>query len=212
MYMVPTEIILFEDNGNLRQSLAYLLGRTGGFAVTGNYGNCTDAFNITQKLRPHVVLMDIDMPGETGIKAVSLVKGASPSTAVVMYAVFEDDDKLFKCLCAGAGGYLLKKTPPSKIPDGIFEVMNSGASISPNIARQVLAAFNKKKNINEYNLSPREAEVLQLLIKGYSVKTAAVQLNIPFDTGRAHLRNVYQKLHVNHANETIAKVLKEKIF
>ncbi len=209
--MSPTEIILFEDNSNLRQSLAYLLGGTNVFVVTGNYGNCTDALNIAKKLKPHVVLMDIDMPGDSGIKAVSLVKGANPSTAVVMYAVFEDDDKLFKCLCAGASGYLLKKTHPSKITDSIFDVMNSGAPISPNIARQVLAAFNQKKNANEYSLSPREIEMLQLLIKGYSVKTAAVQLNIPFDTGRSHLRNIYQKLHVNYANEGIAKVLKEKI-
>jgi DNA-binding NarL/FixJ family response regulator len=209
--VVPTEIVLFEDNSNLRQSLTCLLAATDVFVVTGNYGNCTDAVNITRKLRPHVVLMDIDMPGDSGINAVSLVKGASPSTAVVMYAVFEDDDKLFKCLCAGASGYLLKKTQPSKIADCIFEVMNSGAPISPNIARQVLAAFNQKKHANEYSLSPRETEVLQLLIKGYSVKTAATQLGISFDTGRAHLRNVYQKLHINYASEAVAKVVKEKI-
>jgi DNA-binding NarL/FixJ family response regulator len=209
--MAPTEIVLFEDNNNLRQSLAYLLSNSDGFVVTGSYGNCNNAFEITQNLTPHVVLMDIDMPGDSGIQGVAMVKQARPQTYVIMYTVFEDDDKLFKCLCAGANGYLLKKTPPGKLVEAINEVINGGAPMSPNIATKVLATFRQKAPANEYNLSPRETEVLQLLVKGYSIKMIAAELTIAFDTSRTHLKNIYQKLHVTCGKEAIAKTLKEKI-
>ena len=151
------------------------------------------------------------MPGESGIKGVSLVKEARPQTAVIMYTVFEDDDKLFQCLCAGANGYLLKKTPPAQLFNAIQEVMEGGAPMSPIIARKVLNTFQQKQYINQYNLSPRETEVLQLLIKGYSIKLIASELNIAFDTVRSHLKNIYQKLHVYCGKEAIAKALIEKI-
>lgn len=205
------EIILFEDNNNLRESLTYLLNNAEGFVVTGSYNNCTDALAIARSLKPHVVLMDIDMPGESGINGVAMVKEGNPLTNVIMYTVFEDDEKLYKCLCAGANGYLLKKTPTAKLIDAIHEVMNGGAPMSPNIARKVLATFKQRTIENQYNLSPREIDVLQLLIKGYSIKMIAAELNIAFDTGRTHLKNIYQKLHVNCGKEAIAKTLKEKL-
>ncbi len=107
-------IIIFEDNDRLRESLTYLLDSIPDYEILGNYNNCSDATNITRVYKPDIVLMDIDMPGESGIKGVSMVKEASPQTAVIMYTVFEDDEKLFQCLCAGANGYLLKKTPTRK--------------------------------------------------------------------------------------------------
>ena len=150
------------------------------------------------------------MPGHTGIEGVAMIKEANPLTAVIMYTVFEDDEKLFKCLCAGANGYLLKKTPPSKLFDAIQEVLNGGAPMSPAIAKKVLNTFQQKQN-NKYNLTPRETEVLQLLNKGYTIKMIAAQLDIAFDTARSHLKNIYQKLHVNCGKEAIAKALNEKI-
>ena len=127
-----------------------------------------------------------------------------------MYTVFEDDEKLFQCLYAGANGYLLKKTPPTRLIDAISEVLQGGAPMSPVIARKVLETFQHSKT-NHYHLSPREVEVLQLLTKGHSAKMIGAELDISFDTARYHLKNIYQKLHVNCGKEAIAKALGERI-
>jgi DNA-binding NarL/FixJ family response regulator len=203
-------IVIFEDNERLRESLAYLLGMNG-YEVAGNYSQCTDAANIIRVYKPDVVLMDIDMPGQSGIIGVQLIKEARPATSVIMYTVFEDDEKLFQCLCAGANGYLLKKTAPAKLFDAIQEVLEGGAPMSPVIAKKVLASFRTQSEPNKYNLSSREMEVLQWLSKGYSIKIIASEMNISFDTVRSHLKNIYQKLHVNCGKEAIAKALGERI-
>ena len=155
--------------------------------------------------------MDIDMPGASGIDGVAAIKAVRPQTAVIMYTVFEDDDRLFQCLCAGADGYLLKKTPPAQLFNAIHDVMQGGAPMSPIIARKVLASFKHKQNPRQYNLSHRETEVLELLIKGYSIKIIASELSVAFDTVRSHLKNIYQKLHVSCGKEAIAKAINEKI-
>jgi DNA-binding NarL/FixJ family response regulator len=204
------KIILFEDNERLRESLAYLL-KMNGYDVVGDYNNCTEAATIARVYQPDVVLMDIDMPGESGITGVARIKEARPETAVIMYTVFEDDDKLFKCLCAGANGYLLKKTPPAKIFEAIQDVLEGGAPMSPTIAKKVLGTFQSQQQSNKYHLSPREIEVLQWLVKGYSIKHIAMEMFIAFDTARTHLKNIYQKLHVNCGKEAIAKALGERI-
>ena len=204
-------IVIFEDNDRLRESLAYLLQSAPGYEVLGDYNNCTGAQNITRVYKPDVVLMDIDMPGDSGIKGVSMVKEARPETAVIMYTVFEDDEKLFQCLCAGANGYLLKKTAPEKLFESIREVMEGGAPMSPSIAKKVIESFQPVKAGNQYNLTEREMEVLQLLSKGHSTKVIADKLNIAFNTVRSHLKNMYAKLHVNCGKEAIAKVLAEHI-
>jgi DNA-binding NarL/FixJ family response regulator len=208
--MMSVKIAIFEDNDRLRESLAYLL-KMNNYEVTGDYNQCNDAANIVRVYKPDVVLMDIDMPGQNGIKGVALIKEARPETAVIMYTVFEDDEKLFQCLCAGANGYLLKKTPPAKLFDAILEVLEGGAPMSPSIARKVLNTFKTKPESNNYMLSPREIEVLQWLIKGYSIKIIASEMNLAFDTVRSHLKNIYQKLHVNCGKEAIAKALNERI-
>ncbi len=208
--MTPISLVLFEDNDRLRESLVYLLNNTEGFRVLADYRHCNDASLITRLHKPDVVLMDIDMPGEGGIKGVGMVKEARPLTAVIMYTVFEDDDKLFQCLCAGANGYLLKKTPPGKLFEAVQEVMQGGAPMSGSIARKVLNSFQQGKS-NQYHLTPRELDVLQHLIKGYSSKMIAAALHISFDTARSHLKNIYNKLHVNCGKEAISKALTEHI-
>ena len=207
-------IIIFEDNDRLRESLAYLLQSVPDYEVLGDYNNCEDAVNITRVYMPDVVLMDIDMPGESGIKGVSMVKETRPQTSVIMYTVFEDDEKLFQCLCAGANGYLLKKTPPEKLFESIREVVEGGAPMSPSIAKKVIGSFQSVKTAhlaNQYNLTERELDVLQLLSKGHSTKAIAGKLNIAFTTVRSHLKNIYVKLHVNCGKEAIAKILAEHI-
>ncbi|HVG15347.1 MAG TPA: response regulator transcription factor [Chitinophagaceae bacterium] len=208
--MVPISLVLFEDNERLRESLVYLLNNTEGYQVVADYNHCNDATNITRVYKPDVVLMDIDMPGEGGIRGVKMVKEARPLTSVIMFTVFEDDDKLFQCLCSGANGYLLKKTPPGKLFEAIREVVEGGAPMSPSIARKVLGSFRHIKS-NQYSLTPRELDVLQLLTKGYSSKMIAGELNIAFDTARSHLKNIYTKLHVNCGKEAISKALTEHI-
>ena len=203
-------IVIFEDNDALRKSLVYLLKNANGYEVVGDYDNCVEAGTIVRVYEPDVVLMDIDMPGQNGIQGVCAVKEARPHTSVIMYTVFEDDEKLFQCLCAGANGYLLKKTSPSHLFEAIQQVAEGGAPMSPSIARKVLNSFQQGKS-NQYQLSAREVEVLQLLIKGYSAKMIAAQLNISFDTARFHLKNIYAKLHVNCGKEAIAKALSERI-
>ena len=208
---MPTKVVLFEDNDHLRQSLAWLIDNNPGYEVAGDFNSCNDAVAIINIYQPDVVLMDIDMPGKSGIWGVAAIKGARPETAVIMYTVFEDDERLFQCLCAGANGYLLKKTPPAKLFNAIEEVLSGGAPMSPMIARKVLNSFQQKLPPNQYNLSVRETEVLQLLIKGYSIKLIASDLHIAFDTVRSHLKNIYEKLHVHCGKEAIAKALNEKI-
>jgi DNA-binding NarL/FixJ family response regulator len=207
---MPVSIVLFEDNDRLRESLAYLLNSDPNYSVKGDFDNCNQAVEIVERLGPDVVLMDIDMPGKTGISGVALIKQSRPETAVIMYTVFEDDDRLFQCLCAGANGYLLKKTHPARLFDAIQEVLDGGAPMSPIIARKVLNSFQQKHD-NQYNLTSREADVLQLLIKGNSIKIIADELNMAFDTVRSHLKKIYLKLHVNCGKEAIAKALKEKL-
>jgi DNA-binding NarL/FixJ family response regulator len=207
---MPARIIIFEDNDNLRNSLVYLLTMNG-YEVVGDHNNCTDAVNIARVYKPDVVLMDIDMPGETGIIGVGKIKTVNPDIAVIMYTVFEDDERLFQCLCAGANGYLLKKTPPARLFDAIQEVLDGGAPMSPAIAKKVLSTFHVKKQSNQYNLSDREIGVMEWLVKGYSIKMIASEMNLAFDTVRSHLKNIYRKLHVNCGKEAIAKVLGEHI-
>jgi len=208
---MPASIIIFEDNDKLRESLSVLLNGMDEYSVIGEYNNCNDAATIARVYKPDVVLMDIDMPGDSGVNGVRLVKEANPATAVIMYTVFEDDEKLFQSICNGANGYLLKKTSPSRLIEAIKEVIEGGAPMSPSIAQKVLSSFQTGKSNNKYDLSEREMQVLRLLINGHSSKIIADQLDISFHTVRSHLKNIYTKLHVNCGKEAIAKALSEHI-
>ncbi len=207
---MAVRIAIFEDNDKLRESLAFLISCTPGYEITGHYSNCNETASIIKKTNPDVVLMDIDMPGYNGIKGVEIIKEERPETSIIMYTVFEDDEKLFQCLCAGANGYLLKKTHPAKLIEAIQEVLEGGAPMSPIIAKKVLNSFQQLKP-NDYQLTAREKEVLQLLNKGYSTKMIASELHIAFDTANSHLKNIYNKLHVNCGKEAMAKAFKERI-
>jgi len=193
---VPISLIIFEDNDHLRESLVCLFKSDEHYKLLNDYSNCNEAATVVRLYEPDVVLMDIDMPGTSGVEGVKQIKEARPQTAVVMYTVIENDEKLFNCLCAGANGYLLKKTPPARLFDAIEEVMAGGAPMSPSIARKVLDSFNQKKQTQQYDLSQREIEVLQLLVKGHSTKVIASTLFVSFETVRSHLKNIYNKLHV----------------
>lgn len=206
-------IIIFEDDDQLRDSLTVLIGAANSYnyTVIGNYANAMSAATLVRRDKPDVVIMDINMPGKTGVQAACEIKEAMPQTFIIMYTMFEDDETLFSSLCAGANGYILKKTSPFKLFEAINDVMEGGAPMSPAIARRVLQSFEVKSSGQLYHLTPREKEVLQLLTKGHSIKNIAVELKISFDTARTHLKNIYNKLHVNCGKEAIAKVLRERI-
>lgn len=211
--LMLTELVIFEDNESLRKSLVTLLNDGEKYCVIGDFSNVSQAGKHIRELAPGLVILDIDMPGKDGISAIPVIKEINPEISVVMYTQFEDDDKIFRSLCAGANGYILKKTSPMKLFDALEEVCKGGAPLSPAIARKVLESFRNgsRKASVKYNLTQREIEVLKLLTKGYSVKYIATELNIAYETCRSHLKNIYTKLHVNCGKEAIAKVLEEKI-
>lgn len=210
---MKTQIVIFEDNESLREFLVTLLNSSEEYCVVADFPNVLYAKEAIEKFKPDLVILDIDMPEKDGISAIPIIKEAHPDVFIVMYTQFQDDDKIFRSLCAGADGYILKKSSPVFLFSALKEVIFGGAPMSPIIARKVLESFQKKSkdNSKKYNLTPREIEVLKLLIKGCSMKFIASELFISFETCKSHLRNIYIKLQVNCGREAIAKVLAEKI-
>ncbi|HSI77544.1 MAG TPA: response regulator transcription factor [Lunatimonas sp.] len=206
-------LVIFEDNEILRSSLSTLLGSSDDYQIVGMYGDVMEAEQIIRSTRPDVVVLDIDMPLRDGISAIPIIKQVDNDISVVMYTQFEDDDRLFRSLCAGADGYVLKKTTPLKLFEAIAEVHKGGVPMSPAIAQKVLNSFREKAKPKqeEYFLTVRETEVLKLLVKGYTVKYIAADLHMAYETCRSHLRNIYKKLHVRCGKEAIAKILKDRV-
>lgn len=210
--VMAVRIIIFEDNTPLRQTLKTLMTGVEGYEVVGDFENCSNAGRIVDELQPDVVIMDIDMPMVDGIEGLRIIKEKRPETQIVMHTVFEDDDRLFQCLCNGANGYILKNTTFINILEAIENVQHGGSPLSPSIARKVLNSFHRSTDKKHaYHLSPREVEVLGLMVKGFSYRMIAESCFISLDTVRGHIRNIYSKLHVNCGREAVAKALKDKI-
>ncbi len=209
---MPYRLLLFEDNTRLRQSLELLFKEDTVFTVCGSFPNCDDAVAEVKKQNAQIVMMDIDMPGIGGIKGVKQIKQVFPEVKVIMHTVFDDDSRIFDSICAGADGYLLKNTPPLKLIQSLEELMEGGAAMSPYVAQKVFQFFRSQNKVNEeYHLSPREKEVLELLVKGNSYKMIADKSNISIDTVKKHLQNIYHKLHVNCGTEAVVKAIRHKI-
>lgn len=208
---MPIRIIIFEDNEKLRHSLVTLLATTEHYNVVGHYANVMDVEKIISDTFPDVVIMDIDMPEKDGISAVPIIKELYPEASIIMYTQYEDDDKLFRSISAGADGYILKKTAPQLLFAAIEEVRSGGAPMSPSVAKRMLASFRPDVKTMRYQLTPRETDIMHLLVKGYGIKLIAAELNISYQTVKTHLKNIYLKMHVNCGKEAIAKVLSEKI-
>jgi len=212
--MQPIKVTIFEDSKHLRESLYYLISGTDGFMCTGAFPDGNDlAFQLKRTL-PDVVLMDIEMPGMNGIDAVKLIKQNFPSVQVLMQTIFHDDDNIFNAICAGASGYILKTTSPAGYMEAIKDVYNGGSPMTGSIARRVLELFQKNitpANTNNYQLTPKEKEILQQLVKGKSFKMIADTLGSTYETVRTHMKNIYVKLHVNSNTEAVSKALQEKI-
>jgi DNA-binding NarL/FixJ family response regulator len=205
--------LIYEDNDDLRTALFQLVDHADSVTCVGAFNNCTGIVQQARELQPQVVLMDIDMPGMSGIEGVVLLKRHYPQAEALMLTVFDDDDRVFDAVCAGANGYLLKKTPPAQIIEAIRTVHEGGAPMSPTIARKVLQLFPKHVSRNEADLdklTQREMEVLNTLARGFSYKMVAAELNLSIETVRTYVKRIYEKLQVHSVSEAIAKAFLRK--
>lgn len=204
-------ISVVDDEKELRESITTFLDGSPGFRCVSSYSNAAAALAALPKDQPDVVLMDINMVGMDGIECVERLKAAAPAMQIVMLTVYEDTDKIFKALSAGASGYLLKRSSPAKLLEAIREVQAGGSPMSSSIARKVVASFRKAAPVAEQqtHLSPREQAVLDCLAKGLTYKQIADQLEISIDTIRTYLRRIYEKFHVQSRTEAVAKYLKQ---
>ncbi len=213
--MIDTiKVAIFEDNSHLRESLEILLNGTPGYTCVGAYSDCRHLIEYLKAIDCHIALMDIEMPGMKGIEATKIIKAQFPHIQVLIQTIFSDDDSIFRAICAGASGYILKSTTPAEYIQSLKDVYYGGSPMTPGIARKVFHLF--KNNVllpteNEYNLTEKEKIVLQQLITGKSYKMIAGVLNISIDTIKTHIKNIYTKLHVHSAPEAVSKALQERI-
>ena len=207
---MPIKVSIVEDDADVRNSLAILLNGSEGFVCVSSHRTAEEALEQIPAKGAQVVLMDINLPRQSGIECVRQLKGRLPKLQILMLTMYEDTDLIFNSLTAGASGYLLKRTPPAKLLEAIEEVHKGGAPMSGKIARIVVQHFQNLKapSAETAALSPREREILDLLAKGHRYKEIAELLCISFDTVRAHLRNIYEKLHVRSRTEAVVKYLR----
>ena len=210
----PIRVAVFDDNQERLDSLRLLIEMQSNMICTGTFSDAVKAVSKIKSSTPDIILMDIEMPGVTGIDAVKLIKEAYPEITIIMQTVFEDETLIFEAIKAGASGYILKKTSPDKILEGIVDAYNGGGPMTPSIATKVLRFFqdgSQDSAKKDYELTTREKEILALLTKGMSYKMIADKMNISYHTVNSHLRHTYEKLHVNSLGEAVAKAIKERL-
>lgn len=212
--MSEIKVIIFDDNKRICESLGILFSHTDGFNHKGSFGDCSNLFENIEDTKPDVILMDIDMPGISGIDAVKKIRTKYSELQILMLTIFGDEQKIFDSLVAGANGYILKNRSLDRLIEAVREVHTGGAPMTPSIAKKVLKLFqqqNKSGSSEEYNLSVREKEVLSLLVKGASYKMIGDELKISYFTVHSHIKNIYKKLRVNSMTEAVAKAIKNKL-
>ncbi|MBK9760401.1 MAG: response regulator transcription factor [Flavobacteriales bacterium] len=214
--MEPVRVTLFDDSKHIREALGVLISGTVGFILAGTNADANDCLRAIQQSKPDVVLMDIDMPGTTGIEAMKRIRVAHPALPVIMLTVFEDEERVYAALCAGAVGYMLKNTDPAKLIEALREAHTGGAPMTPSIARKVMQHFQRLPVLSatsslERSLSEREKEVLQCLVEGLGYKMIGARLGIGYETVRTHMKHIYDKLHVTSMTEAVAKTLQQRL-
>ena len=212
--MHKIKVAVLDDNKPRRELLKILIDSTDTFICTGAYEDGRDIIRHISSNIPEVVLMDIDMPHVNGIEALILIKQHFPEIKILMQTIFEDEEKIFNSIVAGADGYILKKTPPVKLLEAIKDVAEGGAPMTPTVAKQVLMLFQNKHSIvpkKDFDLTSRELDILSLLVEGYSYKMIADKCNISYPTVNSHISHIYQKLHVSSGTEAVAKALEHNI-
>jgi DNA-binding NarL/FixJ family response regulator len=209
----PLRVALIEDRREIRAGLQALIGGTEGFACTDAFGSMEEALPALTARPPDVVLVDIGLPGMSGIEGLRLLRQRHADLPMLMLTVYDDDERIFDALCAGASGYLLKKTAPARLLDSLREAAAGGSPMSPEVARRVIALFREVRPPAQadYDLTPHERRLLGMLVEGHNYKTAALELGVSVNTVSFHVRHVYQKLQVHSRSEAVAKALRERI-
>jgi len=209
--LIKTAII--EDQRDIREALAALINGTTGYRCTGSFRSMEEAFEKIRQDLPNVVLCDIELPGMNGIEGIRILKERYPNLLVLMLTVYDDDDRIFDALCAGACGYLLKRTPPAKLLESLREAVTGGAPMSPEVASRVIALFREIRPPEraDYELTPHETRLLKLLVEGHNYTTAAVELRVSYNTIKFHMRHIYEKLQVHSKSEAVSKALQNRL-
>jgi len=212
---IPSEITvaIIEDERDIRECLTFLIDGTDGYACTGSYRTMEEALDRIGQPLPSVVLSDIGLPGMDGIEGIRILKERHPELLILMLTVYDDDERIFDAMCAGAAGYLLKKTPPAKLLESLTEAVAGGAPMSPEVARRVITLFREIRppDRSDYQLTPHELRLLKLFVEGHIYKTAAVELGVSVNTVNFHVRNIYEKLQVHTRSEAVAKALVNRL-
>jgi DNA-binding NarL/FixJ family response regulator len=210
---MPITVAIVEDNSDYRNGISYLLRASPSCKIVGEFANAEDFLDEVDDIQPDVVLMDIGLPGISGIEATSIVKQKYPRMQVIILSVFEDDDNVFRAICAGAIGYVAKPVMPQQLLEAVENAFNGGTPMSPHIARKVIEMFkqNAPPPKADYHLTERELDVLERLVQGDDYKQIAEKLFLSVFTVRAHLRNIYDKLHVHSKSQAVSKALNERI-
>lgn len=206
-------VAIVEDQPEIREGLSILISGTPGFHVAGSFPSMEDALVKIGSALPDVALVDIGLPGVSGIDGTRLLRQKHPSLQVLILTVYADDDRIFNAMCAGACGYLLKKTPPAQLMQSVREVVAGGAPMSPEVARKVVELFWKFRpaESSDYHLTPTELRLLQLLGEGHHYKTAGAEMGISVNTISYHMRSIYSKLEVHSKSEAVAKALRDRL-
>jgi DNA-binding NarL/FixJ family response regulator len=204
---------IIEDQSKIREGLRSLIDGTDGYRCVCSFGSMEEALAKIDRDLPDVLLLDIGLPGMSGIEGIRRIKDLHPGLSVLMLTVYDDDQRIFDALCAGASGYLLKKTPPARLLECLQEVMGGGAPMSPDVARRVVALFRdiRPPAADGHQLTPHEIRILKLLVEGYNYKTAADELDVSINTIRFHMRSIYEKLQVHSKSEAVSKALRHRI-
>ena len=204
------KIAIVEDLREIREGLARLINATPDYRCTGAYGSMEEALEKIPNNLPDLVLSDIGLPGIDGISGITILKERYPELLILMLTVYDDNERIFDALCAGACGYLLKKTPWEKVVEALKEAIEGGSPMSPEVARRVISLFREIKPPKEaaYELTPHEVRLLRMLVEGHSYKTAAAELHVSVNTIKFHLRHIYDKLQVHTKSEAVAKALR----
>ena len=207
-------LLIYEDNEKLRKTLQLLFSGMPDVMLIDTYANCIHVEAEVLANEPDVVLMDIDMPRVNGIEGVRIIKETKPDINVLMHTIFDDDEKIFRSLAAGADGYILKTSTPIELYNAVRDVSIGGSPMSPGVAKKVLESFrkNEKPESDIAELSAREKDILLMLTKGYTYKRISSECSISIDTTRTHIKNIYTKLHVNCSTESVAKAMRLKLF
>jgi len=209
--VIKTAVV--EDMRDIRDGLTTLINFTDGFRCTGSYPSMEDALARLPGNIPDVLLSDIGLPGMNGIDGIRILKERYPQMQILMLTVYDDDDRIFDALCAGASGYLLKRTPPAKLLENIREAMSGGSPVSPEVATRVIKFFREFHNPDreDYALTPHETRLLKLLTEGYNYQTAADKLGVSYNTIKFHVRNIFDKLQVHSKSEAVVKAMRDRL-